>query len=85
MRSTVRMPRSCKPCWMTRAVRSQHVEGDLAVQALGRLSARHRHVLKLREGSGWTYQEIANHEGVEIRTGESLIWRARRLSRDTRW
>jgi RNA polymerase sigma-70 factor (ECF subfamily) len=53
------------------------VEGDLAVQALGRLSARHRHVLKLREGSGWTYQEIANHEGVEIRTVESLIWRAR--------
>jgi RNA polymerase sigma-70 factor (ECF subfamily) len=53
------------------------VEGDLAIQALGRLSARHRHVLKLREGSGWTYQEIASHEGVEIRTVESLIWRAR--------
>jgi RNA polymerase sigma-70 factor (ECF subfamily) len=53
------------------------VEGDLAVQALGRLSARHRQVLSLREGSGWTYQEIATHEGVEIRTVESLIWRAR--------
>lgn len=53
------------------------VEGDLAVQALGRLSPRHRQVLSLREGSGWTYQEIANHEGVEIRTVESLIWRAR--------
>jgi RNA polymerase sigma-70 factor (ECF subfamily) len=53
------------------------VEGDLAVEALGRLSPRHRQVLSLREGSGWTYQEIANHEGVEIRTVESLIWRAR--------
>ncbi|HEY6623544.1 MAG TPA: RNA polymerase sigma factor [Acidimicrobiales bacterium] len=53
------------------------VEGDLAVQALGRLSARHRDVLKLREGSGLTYQEIARLEGVEIRTVESLIWRAR--------
>jgi RNA polymerase sigma-70 factor (ECF subfamily) len=53
------------------------VEGDLAVQALGRLSPRHRQVLSLREGSGWTYKEIASHEGVEIRTVESLIWRAR--------
>jgi hypothetical protein len=53
------------------------VEGELAVQALGRLSPRHRQVLSLREGSGWTYQEIASHEGVEIRTVESLIWRAR--------
>jgi RNA polymerase sigma-70 factor (ECF subfamily) len=53
------------------------VEGDLAVQALKRLSPRHRQVLSLREGSGWTYQEIASHEGVEIRTVESLIWRAR--------
>jgi RNA polymerase sigma-70 factor (ECF subfamily) len=53
------------------------VEGDLAVEALGRLSPRHRQVLSLREGSGWTYQEIASHEGVEIRTVESLIWRAR--------
>jgi RNA polymerase sigma-70 factor (ECF subfamily) len=53
------------------------VEGDLAVQALERLSPRHRQVLSLREGSGWTYQEIATHEGVEIRTVESLIWRAR--------
>ncbi|HEX4245961.1 MAG TPA: RNA polymerase sigma factor, partial [Acidimicrobiales bacterium] len=53
------------------------VEGDLAVQALERLSPRHRQVLSMREGSGWTYQEIASHEGVEIRTIESLIWRAR--------
>jgi RNA polymerase sigma-70 factor, ECF subfamily len=53
------------------------VEGDLAVEALGRLSPRHRQVLSMREGSGWTYQEIATHEGVEIRTVESLIWRAR--------
>ncbi len=38
---------------------------------------RHRHVLALREDSGWTYQQIADHEGVEIGTIETLLWRAR--------
>ncbi len=45
------------------------VEGDLAVQALGRLSARHRQVLALREGSGWTYQEIATPRGRRDQDG----------------
>jgi RNA polymerase sigma-70 factor (ECF subfamily) len=53
------------------------VDGELVNQALDRLSTRHRHVLAMREGSGWTYQEIADHEGVEIGTIETLLWRAR--------
>ena len=52
-------------------------EGELVHRALDRLSARHRHVLAMREGSGWTYQQIAEHEGVEIGTIETLLWRAR--------
>ncbi len=53
------------------------VEGDLVNRAFERLSTRHRHVLAMREGSGWTYQQIADHEGVEIGTIETLLWRAR--------
>ncbi|MGP0031023.1 MAG: RNA polymerase sigma factor [Acidimicrobiales bacterium] len=53
------------------------VDGELVNKALGRLSDRHRQVLAMREGSGWTYQQIADHEGVEIGTIETLLWRAR--------
>jgi RNA polymerase sigma-70 factor (ECF subfamily) len=53
------------------------VDGELVNRALNRLSVRHRHVLAMREGSGWTYQQIADHEGVEIGTIETLLWRAR--------
>ena len=53
------------------------VDGELVTRALDRLSTRHRHVLAMREGSGWTYQQIADHEGVEIGTIETLLWRAR--------
>ena len=53
------------------------VDGELVNKALGRLSVRHRQVLAMREGSGWTYQQIADHEGVEIGTIETLLWRAR--------
>jgi RNA polymerase sigma-70 factor, ECF subfamily len=53
------------------------VDGELVHRALDRLSTRHRHVLAMREGSGWTYQQIADHEGVEIGTVETLLWRAR--------
>ena len=53
------------------------VDGELVNRALGRLSTRHRHVLAIREESGWTYQQIADHEGVEIGTIETLLWRAR--------
>ena len=53
------------------------VDGELVTKALARLSDRHQHVLAMREGSGWTYQQIADHEGVEIGTIETLLWRAR--------
>lgn len=53
------------------------VETGLAREALSRLSERHRRVLVLREGSGWSYQRIASHEGVEISAIETLLWRAR--------
>ena len=53
------------------------VDGELVNRALNRLSTRHRHVLAMREGSGWSYQQIADHEGVEIGTIETLLWRAR--------
>jgi len=53
------------------------VDGELVHRALNRLSTRHRDVLAMREGSGWSYQQIADHEGVEIGTIETLLWRAR--------
>jgi RNA polymerase sigma-70 factor, ECF subfamily len=53
------------------------VDGELVNRALNRLSTRHRHVLAMREESGWTYQQIADYEGVEIGTIETLLWRAR--------
>ena len=31
----------------------------------------------LREESGWSYQRIADHEGVGITAVETLLWRAR--------
>jgi RNA polymerase sigma-70 factor, ECF subfamily len=52
-------------------------DGELVKRALNRLSTRHRHVLAMREESGWTYQQMADHEGVEIGTIETLLWRAR--------
>jgi RNA polymerase sigma-70 factor (ECF subfamily) len=53
------------------------VDGQLVNRALDRLSTRHRHVLAMREGEGWTYQQMAEHEGVEVGTIETLLWRAR--------
>jgi RNA polymerase sigma-70 factor, ECF subfamily len=52
-------------------------DSALAAKAFHRLSARHQRVLNLREGSGWSYQRIADHEGVRISTVETLLWRAR--------
>jgi hypothetical protein len=57
------------------------VDGELVNRALHRLSPRHRHVIAMREGSGWTYQQIAAHEGVGVGTVESLLWRARQALR----
>ena len=53
------------------------VDCELVSRAFSRLSERHQRILKLREGSGWSYQRIADHEGVGITAVETLLWRAR--------
>ncbi|HUC36821.1 MAG TPA: sigma-70 family RNA polymerase sigma factor [Acidimicrobiales bacterium] len=53
------------------------VDSDLVARAFKRLSDRHQRILNLREGSGWSYQKIADHEGVGITAVETLLWRAR--------
>ncbi|HUI03887.1 MAG TPA: RNA polymerase sigma factor [Acidimicrobiales bacterium] len=53
------------------------VDQDLVARAFQRLSDRHQRILNLREGSGWSYQRIADHEGVGITAIETLLWRAR--------
>jgi RNA polymerase sigma-70 factor, ECF subfamily len=55
----------------------REVDTAMVVQALGRLSDRHQRVLQLREGSGWTTRQIAEHEGVAVPAMETLLWRAR--------
>jgi RNA polymerase sigma-70 factor (ECF subfamily) len=50
---------------------------ETVAKAYARLSARHRSVLDLRMRRGWSYQRIADHEGVRVSTIESLLWRAR--------
>jgi RNA polymerase sigma-70 factor (ECF subfamily) len=55
----------------------QQVDAAMAVAALGNLSTRHQRVLQLREGSGWSTQQLAEHEGVGIPAMETLLWRAR--------
>ncbi len=52
-------------------------DAQIVNQAFSRLSPRHQQVLQLREESGWSYQRIAEHEGVGISTIEALLWRAR--------
>ncbi len=53
------------------------VESEMVARAFGQLSDRHQRILSLREGSGWSYQRIADHEGVGITAVETLLWRAR--------
>jgi len=53
------------------------VDSAIVAQAFTRLSDRHQRILHLREGSGWSYQKIADHEGVGITAVETLLWRAR--------
>ena len=61
------------------------VDAGMATEALGKLSERHRRVLQLREGSGWSTQQIAEHEGVAVPAMETLLWRARQaLKRESR-
>lgn len=49
--------------------------------ALDRISPRHREVLRLREAYEWSYQKIADYQGVEVSTIETLLFRARRALR----
>ena len=53
------------------------VEAQIVTEAFAKLSSRHQRVLGLREGSGWSYQAIADHEGVGVAAVETLLWRAR--------
>jgi RNA polymerase sigma-70 factor (ECF subfamily) len=53
------------------------VDHELLAKALARLNPRHREVLYLREGEGWSYQRIAEHYDVSIGTVEGLLFRAR--------
>lgn len=50
-------------------------------RALDQLAPRHREVLALREGEGWSYQRIADHYDVTLGTVEALLHRARRALR----
>lgn len=53
------------------------VDAAMAIEALEHLSERHQRVLQLREGSGWSTQQLADHEGVAVPAMETLLWRAR--------
>jgi RNA polymerase sigma-70 factor (ECF subfamily) len=53
------------------------VDSKMVAQAYGNLSDRHQRVLQLREGYSWSYQRIAEHEGVGVAAIETLLWRAR--------
>lgn len=54
------------------------VDVQILATALGRINARHREVLDLREHQGWAYQDIADHYGVTLGTVEALLFRARK-------
>jgi hypothetical protein len=49
--------------------------------AMTRLAPRHREILELREGKGWSYQQIAQHLDVPMTTVEALLHRARKALR----
>lgn len=66
---------------------------DLLTQALDRISDRHREVLSLREGEGWSNRQIAERYGVSVGNVEALVFRARQalkreylaITDDGRW
>jgi len=53
-------------------------ERELVGEAMLRLSPQHQRLLRLREELGWSYDRIARHEGVSMRSVETLVWRARK-------
>jgi RNA polymerase sigma-70 factor, ECF subfamily len=54
------------------------VDHDHLSQAMEQLAPRHREVLGLREGRGWSYTQIAEHLDVPVTTVEALLHRARK-------
>lgn len=65
--------------------RAEHLEAavdhDLLNEAMGRLTDRHREVLRLREREGWSYQHIADHFDISLSAVEGLLFRARQALR----
>jgi RNA polymerase sigma-70 factor (ECF subfamily) len=57
------------------------LDGEHVVAALHNLAPRYREVLELREERSWSYQQIAEQNGVPISTIETLLFRARRALR----
>ncbi|HEY2562179.1 MAG TPA: RNA polymerase sigma factor [Acidimicrobiales bacterium] len=55
----------------------QDVDAKMVTTAFENLKPRHQRVLELRERSGWSYQRIAEEEGVGVSAVETLLWRAR--------
>ena len=55
----------------------QAVDAKMVTIAFENLKPRHQRVLDLRERSGWSYQRIAEEEGVGVSAVETLLWRAR--------
>jgi RNA polymerase sigma factor (sigma-70 family) len=55
----------------------QAVDAKMVTTAFENLKPRHQRVLDLRERSGWSYQRIAEEEGVGVSAVETLLWRAR--------
>jgi RNA polymerase sigma-70 factor, ECF subfamily len=55
----------------------QDVDAKMVTTAFENLKPRHQRVLHLRERSGWSYQRIAEEEGVGVSAVETLLWRAR--------
>ncbi len=55
----------------------QDVDAQMVTTAFENLKPRHQRVLDLRERFGWSYQKIADQEGVGVSAVETLLWRAR--------
>lgn len=55
----------------------RQVDLAMATEAFAHLSDRHQRVLRLREGTEWSAQRIAEVEGVAVPAVDTLLWRAR--------
>ncbi len=57
------------------------VERGIATRAFSMLRKRHQRILEMREHLGWSYQQIAEYEGIGIEAVQTLLWRARQALR----